>query len=185
MVPTAVGLALTLMTMSTKQPLYFFFNLYLYIPQWFLWCFQYYFQVARPDPICQLYHTWAFPSVEAFYVASLVTLFVLIVYVWDIDHSWFTWVLFIVFGLAPPLVLIWTSYNRWWEVLFSVLFGVLSTAVFVALWCNYMVPNLPYWQNYSFLWLCAYEDNICMSKEQQQLYAQIRDEIKAYDRANY
>ena len=177
LVPSLVTLGLSLLTAATNEPVYFLFALYLYVPQYMVWCFQYYFQMVRPDPVCQLYHTWAFPSMEAMYIGALVGFFVAFTVGWRVHQSWFVWTCIYLFGLVPPVILVYTGYNRWWEVAFSMAFGLLASVLFAVILRIYIRPNLPYLMNHFPLsWYT--HDTLCMrDPELERQYLEIRDAI--------
>jgi hypothetical protein len=72
--PTIVTSFLSLTVIITGGVVFFIYGLYLHAFQFGLWAFQLNFQYTRVNPICQLYQTYAFPSVEAFYAASVATM---------------------------------------------------------------------------------------------------------------
>ena len=166
MIPAIVGLVCTVLTTATHQPLYFVFSLFLYVPQIVLWNFQAYFQVDMPDPVCQTYHSWAFPSIPAFYVGICVAIFFTISLLWKKFHSWIVWLAFYLLGLFPPLLLIWFGYNRWWEALFSFGLGAGMGVAFGFAFRYYVTPVMPYLQHHFPLKHFGYRDTICMNDDQ-------------------
>ena len=164
-VPLLVGLCCTVLTIATGQALYFMFALYLYIPQWIVFCFQYYFQYVRPDPICQLYQTWAFPSMEAMYVGAIVGALFTYAYFWPVSHGWISWLFFFLFAIVPPALLIYYEYNRWWEIAFSLGFGFLSSLAFVVVLKFFIKPKMPYLKLHFPFYLMGYTDEMISSKE--------------------
>lgn len=166
-IPAVVGLCFLILSTATHEPFYFMFSTFLYLPQVMLWCFQNWFQYARPDPVCQLYHTWAFPSVEAFYVAILVVVFVAMTYFYKYDHSFVVWLMVLCFGIAPPIILVWTRYNRWWEVAFSMGFGFAVGLFFVCIFVWHVMPVMPYLQCHFPLRFFGYHDSLCMTDAQR------------------
>lgn len=180
MIPVLVTLVCSVLTTATHQPLYFLFSLFLYIPQTTLWCFQAYFQVVMPDPICQLYHSWAFPSIPAFYVGVAVTVFFAITWLWRFDHSWIVYLIMYWTGVIPGLFLIWYGYNRWWEVLLSLGYGVAFGLFFSLVMKHYVLPVMPYLQLYPPLDTFEYRDTLCMNSEMSQESNRVRKIIQRY-----
>ena len=160
MVPTMITLFLSLLTSATGEPLYFIFGLYLYIPQYIVWVFQYYFQAERPDPVCQLYHTWAFPSTESMYIGAIIGFFVAFSYGWEKDQSWIVWLMIYLFGIIPPFILVYTQYNVWWEVLFSMVFGFLSSVMFAVVLRLFIRPKMAYLQAHFPFSTFGYHDEL-------------------------
>lgn len=146
MVPLILTLCLTILTAATSEPVYFLFGLYLWIPQYIVWVFQYYFQSIRPDPVCQLYQTWAFPSTEAMYIGAIVGFFIAFSYGWDKAQSWTVWLMIYIFTLVPPVILVYVGYSRWWEVAFSMALGFVSSVLFAVVLRYFIRPNMMYLQ---------------------------------------
>lgn len=182
-VPWIVTLVCIVLTMATHQPLYFIYSTFLYIPQINLWAFQSYFQMSMPDPICQVYHSWAFPSIPAFYVGNAVAVFVAVSLLWEIDHSWIAWVTMYLIGICPPLVLIWFSYNRWWEIAFSMGFGIGVGVFFAYVLKYYITPVLPFLQHHFPLYHFGYIDTILMNDEQKMESIRIHEILLKYSEA--
>jgi len=158
MVPVILTLCLSLLTAATSEPVYFMFGLYLWIPQYVVWVFQYYFQSIRPDPVCQLYQTWAFPSTEAMYIGAIIGFFIAFSYGWEKAQSWSVWLMIYVFGVVPPFILVYVQYNRWWEVAFSMGFGFLSSVMFAVVLRVFIRPNMAYLQAHFPFSTFGYED---------------------------
>lgn len=143
-IPTITTLCFFVASSFTNKPMLLFFSLYLYIPQITIYCFQHYFQVIMPDPVCQLYHSYAFPSMSAFYVGALFAGFVTATYLFNYSHGWNIWIVMELFLVIPPIILVYYSYNRWWEVVLSVGFGVANGVFFMVVYKWYIYPSLPY-----------------------------------------
>lgn len=158
MVPIILTLCLTVLTAATSEPVYFMFGLYLWVPQYIVWVFQYYFQSIRPDPVCQLYQTWAFPSTEAMYIGAIIGFFVCFSYGWNKAQSWMVWLMIYLFGIVPPFILVYVQYNRWWEVAFSMGFGFLSSVLFAVVLRYVIRPNMVYLQAHFPFATFGYED---------------------------
>lgn len=177
-VPTFMTLCLTVMGLATHQIMFPLFGIYLDGAQMVLWIFQSYFQAVRPNPICQLYNTYAFPSITMYYVASLITFVFVYGYFWDVAHSWVIWLIFYLVGFGLPLILVHYSFNRVWEVLFSVAFGIVFTSVFVIVLKFYICPVLPFiLSDFPSTWM-GYRDEFLMSPEQKQRFKQCAAALK-------
>jgi hypothetical protein len=166
MVPTAVTCGLTLLTAATGEPVYFFFGLYLYIPQGFTWVFQYYFQWIRPNPVCQAYQTWAFPSTESMYVGAFIGAFVSFVWAYQIYHTWTIWFIIYLVGIVPPFILVYMQYNIWYEVVMSMALGLVAGILFSVVMRNFVRPKMPYLMLHFPLWICGYKDTILAKNDQ-------------------
>lgn len=143
-VPLLFDLVSTVLTAATSETLYLIFAFYLYIPQYIVWVMQRYFQYVRPDPICQLYHTWAFPSMECMYIGAIFGAYCAYAYYWTPLISFLTWDLMFACVILPPVILIYTSYNYWWEIAFSLGFGLLSGILFVVIMRLFVKPDMAY-----------------------------------------
>lgn len=111
----------------------FCYNLYSAWVTWgflLVWELQAAFQVMRHDPYCPEQVSAAFPSMEGYYVSSVVTSVILFTYLWNITLSETYWVILIALLGGPPLLLVWYTYNTLFEVLTSVLLGAALAAVF-------------------------------------------------------
>jgi len=172
--PTLISLNLSLMSLVTSQIMFFFFGLYLQGMQLILWIFQSYFQYLRPNPICQVYHSYAFPNIEMFYALALVTFVIAYGFYWDYAHSWLVWLFLYIVAFAPPIILVWFSYSLWWEVVFSGLLGVGFTWIFVLTLKLYIAPILPYLLNSNLAWWLGYVDTYLMCKTDQKTFSECR-----------
>lgn len=182
MIPIFVTLVCTVLTTATHQPLYFLFSFFLYIPQVALWCFQAYFEAEMPDPVCQVYQNWAFPSIPAFYVAVCISFFFVVSILWEFEHSWIIWFTLYTFGIVPPLLLVWFGYNRWWEVLLSLGYGAFCGIVFGFLMRYFIEPVMPYLQHHFPLYDFGYVDTICMDPRQKEETLHVRQTVAMYFR---
>jgi hypothetical protein len=95
-----------------------------------VWELQAAFQVMRHDPYCPDQVSAAFPSMEAYYTSSIVTSVILFTYLWNIPLSETYWVVCIAFLGGPALLLVWFTYNTTYEVLVSILMGIVVALVF-------------------------------------------------------
>lgn len=176
--PGTVTLFLSVAGFVTEQFLWPFLGLYLHGAQLVLWIFQVYFNSVRPNPVCQLYHAYAFPSVPAFYVAAVIAGFVTYAYMWDVYLSWIPWLVFYLLA-AFPAIMVWFQYNRWWEVLFSMGLGAAMTVVFIIVTRLYICPTLPYLLNdIPCSWL-GYKDLYLMDKKQLEECRKCQNAINA------
>ncbi len=156
LIPMFFMVVMAVVKMLTYNCIWFIYGLWLYLPQFILWVFQRYFQYVRPDPICSLYQSFAFPSIEAFYIGIIVGLFVVWTIVYEVDQSWFVWVCVYTFGLVFPGILIFTTYNVWWETMFSALFGFFISWMFVIVVKQFMQPYINYLLHAFPLWHFGY-----------------------------
>ena len=175
MVPVFVTLVSFAITAATGEAFYALFGLYLWIPQWFVWVFQFYLQWARPNPICQTYHTWAFPSTESMYIGAILGAFFAFAYHWShrVTHSWMTFFWFYLLGIVPPFILIYIQYNVWWEVTISWVFGFATGVAFSIIMRIFIRPAMPYLELHSMFWIFGYKDSIMRKKPHN-----VRDEIR-------
>jgi hypothetical protein len=170
LVPAAVTLCLFAISCVSNKPLWFFLGLYLYPAQWFIWVFQHYFQQIRPDPICQVYQTFAFPSLESFYIGGLLGIFIIYTVHHKIPQPWVVWLVMYVVGIVVPIILVYTLFNTWWEVLFSMGIGFLASALFVYVWEWFLFPHLDYLKNGFPLWNLGYTDSTEFNFVYEALY---------------
>lgn len=168
MIPIFFTVASFVLTAATNQAIYFLFAIYLFIPQYIVWCFQYYFQYERPDPICQLYHTWAFPSMESMYTGAIIGAFFTYAYYWPVYQSWVTWFFIYCFATVPPFILIYMEYNRWWEVLFSYAFGFLSSVAFMLVVKFFLKPKMYYLKLFFPFYLMNYSDDMIKKEKNHE-----------------
>lgn len=184
MVPIFVTVACTVLSMATSQAFYVIFAFYLYVPQYIVWIFQQYFQYIRPNPICQLYNTWAFPSMEAMYTGAVVGAFAAYAYLWVVEHSWISWLFVYLVTALAPFVLIYTEYNRWWEIAFSMGFGALSSIAFVLVVRYFMRPWMPYLKLHFPFYLFGYVDNM-MRKDRRNQSTAILESLERVDKGSF
>ena len=120
------------------------YGLFLWFWQVALWVFQIFFESTRADPICQFYQTYSFPSIPIFYGASLVTALIMYSIQWDTVMTTLTWILLYFVAFAPPVIVYYTAFNQWWEILISFVLGVVATILFVIMMRVYIKPMIPY-----------------------------------------
>lgn len=179
--PTMIALTLKVVAMITHQFVFVALGLYLYAGQMILWAIQTYMQTERSNPLCQEYHTYAFPNIETYYLTSVVTFVVAYSLIWRVQQSWMMWLTFYVMFVTPPGILVFYAYNTWYEVLASAVIGVVMTLLFIGLMYVYIKPALCYLLNiFPCHWL-GYADTWVTSPEEQQKCRQIRRDLDAVD----
>lgn len=157
--PTLISLSLSLLTFFDCQVLFLYLGVYLHAFQLVLWSVQLVLRIDRPDPICQEYHTYSFPSIESFYVAALTTFFLGYNVFWNKHQKWSVWgAVFAVF-VIPPVILVFFSFNVWYEVVISLGIGVIATFLFIIFLYIYIQENSPYYLNIFPLNWIGYKDN--------------------------
>jgi hypothetical protein len=176
--PAFVTLTLSIFGAVTSEIAFLIFGLYLHFAQYELWPFQSYFKSVRPNPICQLYHSYAFPNVESFYVAAIISAFVTYGYLWDKAYGVIAWLILDILA-ALPLVLIFFSYSRWWELFVSMALGVFFSTVFVIVLKSYICPLLPYLLNTTPCTWLGYTDTYLMNKIQRIEFEKCRNATNA------
>ena len=173
-VPTLVTSSLTLLTSVTSQFLFVIFGLYLHAMQTELWVIQNYLKTMRPDPVCQAYHAYAFPSITSFYVAAIIAMIITYSYTHKIIHSWFMWLYIYFIGIVPPVILVFTQYNTTWEVIISMLIGIIVTVCFAVVANVFFKPELPYLLNQFPCSTLGYHDKYFMEPEDLQIYKECK-----------
>lgn len=143
-------------TLVSYNYLWLFIGLYLYPLQYFIFEFQSWFSYVHVDPVCQQYHSYAFPSVESFYWGGLVGIFLVYTIYNKKYHSWIVWFLIYIVTLVLPLLLLYTLYNTWWQVLFSMSFGFCAGLIFVYVLEWFIKPKLHYLSNSFPMWHLGY-----------------------------
>lgn len=167
-------------TMITHESIFVLFSFFLYIPQFIVWDFQYYFQSIRPVPICQLYHTFAFPSMEAMYTGAILGAFFTYAYYYTVYLSWFSWDIIYLCGCLVPFILIYTEYNRWWEVAFSMGFGFLSALAFVVIVKLFMKPRMRYLHLHFPLYIFGYSSELIKKNCHSQEILEALERVEVY-----
>lgn len=179
--PTMIAMTLKVVSMLTHQMIFILFGFYLYAGQLVLWGVQSYMQVVMPDPTCQAYHTFSTPSIPGYYIASIVTFVIGYSLLWDVKQSWFMWLTFYVVFTVPPSILVLNSYNAWYEVVASLVIGIVMTMLFIGLIYVYIKPIMCFILNiFPCNWL-GYKDSWLSSPEEQEQCRQIRLDIDAVD----
>jgi hypothetical protein len=103
--------------------LFLLLGLYFHAASYVLSIAQQHFAIARPDPYCAVYHTYAYPSVEVFYSIALFTLVVAYYFTnpEPPEIGVYGWIFAILVGFVPPALLVFNQMNTWQEVLSSAL----------------------------------------------------------------
>lgn len=183
MLPVLITLTLTVLGIISHQFIWAVYGGFLYITQLLLWILQLYYKQMRPDPICQLYHSYAYPSMSGYYSASLVTFAVAYAYYWNVVQPWFVWLILYLLAAVPPIVVVFLSYNGIWEVVFSMAFGVVFTTLFVISLKLYISPTLPYILSEFPCSTLGYVDTYLMCASDLKKYTKCKDVIKSIDAA--
>lgn len=159
LLPSIISLGLTVLTLITFELLFVFLGYYLHGIQLLLWFVQLNLQIDRPNPLCQEYHSYAFPSVEGYYIGAIVAFVLGYSYVWKVRQSWYAWFVLLGLTVVPPTVLVFLAYNEWYEVVISMAIGVLASIIFIIILWVYIYDAIPYIENlFPFHWL-KYKDN--------------------------
>ena len=175
MVPTLITLFLSGFSFVTSEFIFLFYGLFLHFSQLILWTIQYYFKQMRPNPVCQQYHSYAYPSIEVFYAISLITAVVVYSYHWKIVHSWFVWLMMYIFFIGVPFILVFMHYNTPGEVFISALIAIIMTGIFMTVVHVYMRETLPYiLTEFPCAWL-GYKDTYIMDKECREEYIKCKN----------
>ena len=112
------------------EPLFFFYGLFWFAMQGVLWLAQHYFQIVRPDPFCSIYHTYAYPSSEIYYIFAAVTAIMTWTMYFKVQQSIQVWVIVYLVVFIPAGLLWFFQMNRWWEILWTALLSIVSNVIF-------------------------------------------------------
>ena len=138
---------------------------------------QNYFARIVYDPYCTDVASYAFPSLKAFYIASLTTYAIMFAYLWNIPIHWFYWSVIFLLFVGPQSMLMWMLFNTWQESLISTLLGVISTTVFLLLIRFRVQSTFPYLvQQFPFTWMSVIDTEV-MSMEQREEAEHIRESM--------
>jgi membrane-associated phospholipid phosphatase len=133
-VPAMVTAGCTALSWYSYNPVFFVYGFFLYGCQAVLWAGQSYFAMMRPVPFSTQY---AFPSIEAFYVASVATAVLIYAGLFERRQGWIIWGTLFLLIVAPSFVLVFFGMHAWWQVLLSLLLGSVCTMAFIyILWLN-------------------------------------------------
>ena len=177
--PTLVSLSLTVLTWFDCQVLFMYLGVYLHAFQLLLWSVQLTLKIDRPDPICQEYHTYSFPSVESFYVGALVTFIIGYSVFWQVKRPVTLWLFIFCFFVVPPTVLVFFNFNLWYEVVISLGIGVIASFLLIIFLWVYIQENSPYYLNiFPLNWL-GYKDDYLFGCHYSKEMLRIRKDIAA------
>jgi len=168
--PTLITMSLSVASLRLHGYEWFptIYGLYLHVWQFILWVFQAHWQIMRPHPQCAEIHTFAFPSQEAFYAVSLAAYILTYSYMWNIPLAIFTWLFIYCIVIVPPVVLVFLQYNRPWEIVVSMILGIVATVPFVLVIRIYIKPLIPYLLNQAPWCWFGYVDTYCCDKKEQR-----------------
>jgi len=127
-----------------KQIMLVWYGLFLTLMQLVVYIFQNSFNTTRSDPYCVEIVSYAFPSMEAYYVSALSTFITGLTYFWDIQMSWTYWTMMITFLIGPAGILIWFGYNSVPEILMSIGMGTGTTLLFLVLVRFFWREHIPF-----------------------------------------
>lgn len=168
LVPYIVSIGLTLLAVVTNQFMYWALGWYLHGVQLLLWFVQLNLQIDRPNPLCQEYHTYAFPSIEAYYIGAVVTFIIVYSRVWKTGLSLYVWAILVATTVIPPIILVFLAYNQWYEVLISMAVGAVASIVIIIMFWVYIYDALPYIQNvFPFSWAHFQDSYIWTNSEKE------------------
>lgn len=143
--PLFIAAGLAGVTALTGWQFFAWLGLYLYVSQFFVWPFQAAFNRGRNPMLCPIGQSqYAFPSVEMFYAASILTLVLFYVIFYRGRPGVLSWLSLTLLLLGGPFVLLFFEFNVWWEVLFSALLGVVFTGFFMVMVWLFLGPAIPY-----------------------------------------
>lgn len=181
LLPSMVSLVLSVLTFVTSQFIFVFLAWYLHGIQLLLWAIQLYLRVDRPNPLCQEYHTYAFPSIEGFYIGALAAFIIGYSLRWHVKQPWYVWVTILVFFVAPPTVLVFLAYNRWYEVVISLLIGIVTSSIFIIILWVYIYDTIPYLKYVVPInWLHYKDTYICTNKNYDQRCHRVEKALEKY-----
>ena len=173
--PWFIAAGFTGVTALTGWAFFAFLGVYMALAQYFVWPFQAAFNRGRNPLLCPVGQSqYAFPSVEAFYVASLLTLVIFYVIAYRGRPGAISWVSLFILILAAPFVLLFFGFNEWWEVLFSALLGVVFTCAFMIHMWLFWGPAIPYLETVPPFSTFSYNDDFGWAlggKRQKERYS--------------
>lgn len=108
-----------------------------------VWIVQAAWSITRGNPYCPDQSVYAFPSTPAFCVGSLFVYVVAFSYFWNIVLSEGTWVIILTILVGVPMLFVWFTFNTVYEVLVSVLLGMVTTFVFVGVLRFFVARHIP------------------------------------------
>lgn len=132
-IPSLIGLALTTLNCVDHQFIFAVYGWFLEGMYFTLLAMNAHLQKNVSDPICPEHILPGAPSIVAFYVASLTT-FIVSYALWRWRRpSVFRLVLLLLIFAGPPAVLVWFGYNSALDVALTMIYGIVSTALFFAM----------------------------------------------------
>jgi len=153
--PAMVAAACTALSWYTFHPLFFIYGFFLWACQAVLWAAQSYFAMMRPVPFSSQY---AFPCVEAFYVAAVSTSILMHAGLFRRRQGWLMWGCLFLLVVAPSFVLVFFGLHVWWQVCLSLLLGSVAAMVFSFVYWLNLYQTLMYLQFVPPLsWMGFYE----------------------------
>ncbi len=143
--PLLVAASLGGVSWVTGSVFFFVIGTWLWLSSYLLYPLQTYFNTLRASVMCQTGQSmYSFPSIEMFYIASVVTIVVFYAIAYKGRPGWFSWAcLFFLFAI-PAVVLCFFQLNVWWEVLWSALAAVVLNVAFMSAIYIFVSPNVPY-----------------------------------------
>jgi len=175
--PLLIGAGLTAITYFTGSPFFAAAGFYLYIMSWFLYPFQTYFNITRNPLLCPLGSAaYEFPSMEAFYITSLVTMVIWYRILFKGRPTKLAWGgVFLAFAI-PTTALLFFQFNVWYEVLMSAGIAVFTTSVFMLHMAYMWSDSLPYLEHVPPCSTFGYKDDLGWA-ERDDSYHEKRQEL--------
>ena len=85
------------------------------------------------------------------------------------------------FGIVPPFILVYVQYNRWWEVAFSMGFGLLSSVMFAVVLRLFIKPRMAYLQSHFPFSTFGYNDHMVCNDTEHECF-EIYQSLERLDR---
>jgi hypothetical protein len=132
----------------TQEPYFeyvpFMFGSFMLLVLPFLYLFQAILHEIRPDPFCPSVTYYGSPSSVGFYAALLVTFFVGTTFYMAKEILVTEWVVLWFILVGPTGYMIYLSFNTFKEILFSLLLGAFTSAMFILVVCVYLRDEIPW-----------------------------------------
>lgn len=143
--PLIIGAGFCGITYMTGNIFFALCGGYLFLMSYMLWPIQAYINESRNPYLCPIGSAaYQFPSMEAFYISSIVTMVVCYAIFFKGRPSKLGWgLLFIVFA-GVAFVLCFFQFNVWQEVLMSSGIGIVCTLIFMVHMAYMIAPCIPY-----------------------------------------
>jgi hypothetical protein len=142
--PLLVAAGLTGVSAVTGAMFFATIGVWLWIAQYLLWPLQTYFNTLRPSVMCQTGQSmYSFPSIEMFYVTSVVVIVVFYTIAYKGRPGWMSWVCLFLLFVVPAVVLCFFQMNVWWEVLFSAAAAIVLNVWFMSAIYVFISPIAP------------------------------------------